>query len=84
VRASWQAQAAMRLGGELRPAEMRVILGQDLAATHGYVSGHNLNAQGKRRAVSIRETNLFRKENGAWKMVGNHSDRLPFLEPPAP
>jgi ketosteroid isomerase-like protein len=30
--------------------------------------------------VSIRATNLFRKENGAWKMIGHHTDLLPFLE----
>jgi hypothetical protein len=74
----------MRLGGELRRAETRVVLGQDLAATHGYIRGHNLDAQGTRGAASIRETNLFRKENGAWQMVGNHADLLPFLEPQAP
>jgi FAD binding domain len=32
-----------------------------------------------RREVAMRETNLFRKEDGAWKMVVCHSDRLPFL-----
>jgi uncharacterized protein (TIGR02246 family) len=83
VRASWQTQAAMRLGGELRPAETRVVLGEDLAITHGYIRGHNLDAHGTRREVSIRETNLFRKEDGAWKMVANHSDPLPFLKPQA-
>jgi hypothetical protein len=30
--------------------------------------------------VSIRATNLFRKESGAWKMIGHHTDLLPFLE----
>jgi len=81
VRASWQAQAAMRLGGEVRPEATRVTLDRDLAATHGYVRGHNFDAQGARLEVAIRETNLFRKEDGAWKMVVCHSDLLPFPAP---
>ena len=31
------------------------------------------------REVSIRATNLFRKEHGTWKMIGHHTDLLPFL-----
>ena len=81
VRASWQAQAAMRLGGEVRGEATRVTLGRDLAATHGYVRGHNFDAGGTRHEVSIRETNLFRREDGAWKMVGCHADPLPILRP---
>jgi uncharacterized protein (TIGR02246 family) len=84
VRASWQAQAAMRLGGEVRPEATRVTLGRDLAATHGSIKGHDLDAGGTRHEVAIRETNLFRRENGVWKMVGCHSDRLAFLGPQAP
>ncbi len=29
-------------------------------------------------AVSLRATNVFSKENGAWKMIGHHTDMLPF------
>jgi len=28
--------------------------------------------------VSIRATNVFRKEGGQWKMIGHHTDLLPF------
>jgi ketosteroid isomerase-like protein len=42
--------------------------------------GSNLNAQGEPMKVSIRATNIFRKENGQWKMIGHHTDLLPFLE----
>jgi hypothetical protein len=30
-------------------------------------------------SVSIRATNLFRKEDGSWKMIGHQTDLLPFL-----
>lgn len=75
----WQSQAAMNLGGEVKPDSIRVTLGQDLAATHGYVRGHNFDARGTRHEVAIRDTNLFRKEDGEWKMIGHHSDILPFI-----
>ena len=32
--------------------------------------------KGKAEKVSIRVTNVFRKENGAWKVIGHHTDLL--------
>ena len=79
VLANWESQAAMKLGGEVEPVDMHVTVGQDLAVTHNVEWGTNLPAGGEAQAVSIRATNLFRKEDGAWKMIGHHADRLPFL-----
>jgi ketosteroid isomerase-like protein len=69
----------MKLGGEVKPDGMRVNVGQDLAATHSLVRGHNLDARGVRQEVAIRDTILFRKKHGEWKMIGCHSDVLPFI-----
>lgn len=80
VRDIWEAQAALKLGGKVEPYEMRVTLGNDLAFTQCYEKGSNLDAQGRTVQVSIRATNLFRKENGTWKMIGHHTDLLPFLK----
>ncbi len=79
VLANWEAQAALKLGGEVRPEEMRITVGRDIAVVHNYEKGHNIDAAGKRETVSLRATNLFRKENGKWKMIGHHTDLLPFL-----
>ena len=79
VFAAWQAQAAMKLGGEVKPDGMRITPGRDLAATHSLVRGHNFDAHGTRHEVAIRDTNLFRKEDGEWKMIACHSDVLPFI-----
>jgi ketosteroid isomerase-like protein len=57
-----------------------VTVGGDLAFVQCYELGNNLDAQGQPQQVSIRATNLFRKENGEWKMIGHHTDLLPFLE----
>ena len=79
VLAIWEAQAAMKLGGTIKPEGMRITAGPDIAIASTYEEGENTNADGKPAKVSIRATNLFRKENGKWKMIGHHTDLLPFL-----
>ena len=75
----WEAQAAMKLGGRVEAADMRITMGQDIAITHNYEKGENTNAKGEVQKVSIRATNVFRKESGKWKMIGHHTDLLPYL-----
>ncbi len=77
---NWKAQAAMKLGGKVEAADMRMTAGQDIAVTHNYEKGENTNARGEVQKVSIRATNVFRKESGQWKMIGHHTDLLPYLE----
>lgn len=79
VLADWEKQAAMKLGGHVEPDGMRITKLGDLAVTQNYERGENINTGGSPRSVSIRATNLFRKENGSWKMIGHHADRLPYL-----
>ena len=43
-------------------------------------AGNESGCRGNIVPVSIRATNIFRKENGAWKMIGHHTDLLPFLD----
>jgi ketosteroid isomerase-like protein len=80
VLADWDAQAAMKLGGEVKPKDMRITVGRDLAVVSNYEVGENVGLEGKPRKVEIRATNLFRKEDGKWKMIGHHTDILPFLQ----
>jgi ketosteroid isomerase-like protein len=75
----WQVQAAMKLGGRVEPAQMQLTVGRDLAVVADYEVGENTNAKGKVEQVKLRATNTFRKEGGAWKMVGHHTDLLPYL-----
>jgi ketosteroid isomerase-like protein len=80
VLADWEAQAAMKLGGEVKPKDMRFTVGRDLAVVSNYEIGENAGLEGKPRIVKIRATNLFRKVDGQWKMIGHHTDVLPFLK----
>ena len=81
VLANWQVQAGKKLGGKIRPSNMHMKIGRDLAITQCYEKGENTNAvDGKPQKVSIRATNIFRKEGGTWKMIGHHTDTLSFLD----
>lgn len=80
VLADWEKQANMKLGGKVEPEDMRITIGQDIAVTNNYEKGENTNVEGQSGKVSIRATNVFRKEHGKWKMIGHHTDLLPFLK----
>ena len=77
---NWEAQAAMKLGGKVEPKNMIITIGPDIAVTENYEMGENTNAAGKTQKVSIRATNVFRKEGGQWKMIGHHTDQLSYLQ----
>lgn len=79
VQASWQKQADLKLGGKIEPADTHFVVGDDLAFSVCYEHGTN-DVGGQTVPVSIRATNVFRKEHGQWKMIGHHTDILPFLQ----
>ncbi|MBM3579681.1 MAG: nuclear transport factor 2 family protein [Alphaproteobacteria bacterium] len=79
IAANWHAQAAKKMGGKVVPQDVHVVIGSDIAITNNYEVGENLDAKGEVVKVSIRATNVFRKENGEWKMISHHTDLLPFL-----
>jgi ketosteroid isomerase-like protein len=80
VRAYWEGQAALKLGGQIAPFDTHVTIGDKLAFFQCYERGQNVNAQGEPLKVSIRATTIFRKEKGAWKVIGHQTDLLPYLE----
>ena len=75
----WEGQAKLKLGGRVEPADIRIVVEPSLAVVSNYEVGENTNAKGKVAQVKLRATNIFRKENGEWKMVGHHTDLLPYL-----
>ena len=79
VRKDWETQAALKLGGKLVASEMQVTAGRDIAAVSDIEKGENLNVKGEIQKVSIRATNIFRKEDGQWKMIGHNVDLLPQM-----
>ncbi|MCB0195725.1 MAG: nuclear transport factor 2 family protein [Anaerolineae bacterium] len=79
VRADWAKQAALKLGGSVKPVQTRITVDENIAIVRNYVAGQNFDADGNPRKVSIRAISLFRKQGEQWKMIGLHTDLLPFL-----
>lgn len=77
---NWQKQASLKLGGKVEPSGVMINVGKDIAVCHNWEKGQNKDQEGKTVTVSIRATNIFRKEGDGWKMIGHHTDLLPFLE----
>lgn len=80
VKADWAAQAKLKLGGKVEPRDVHIFLDKDLAIVQNVEAGENVNVGKQPKKVDIRATNVFRLENGAWKMISHHSDPLPFLQ----
>ena len=76
---SWEQQASLKLGGRVKPENFHFNIGEDIAVVNNYEHG-KIYIDGKRQVVKIRATNVFRKENGEWKMIGHHVDILPYLK----
>ncbi len=75
----WKSQAALKLGGRVEPVDVHMAIGPEIAVVTNYEEGENTNANGKAERVKLRATNTYRKEGGEWKMIGHHTDPLPFL-----
>jgi ketosteroid isomerase-like protein len=76
---NWEGQAALKLGGRVDPVDVQIVVGTDVAVVSNYEQGENTNANGKTERLKLRATNMFRKEHGHWKMIGHHTDPLPYL-----
>src|SRR5690606_16199086 len=75
---SWEQQAGLKLGGKGEPQHMHVTAGEEIGINVNYERGTSY-INGKPEEVNIRATNVFRRENGKWKMIGHHTDILPWL-----
>lgn len=79
VEADWDKQASLKLGGKVVVSDLNVTAGKDLSVATYIEKGENI-VDGKTQVVSIRATTTFRKENGNWKVIGHHTDTLPYLK----
>lgn len=79
VGAEFKKEAAMKLGGKIVCKDLHLYTGTDLAYAVCVEEGENMSADGKPVVVSHRATNIFRIENGQWKLVHHHTDLSPEL-----
>jgi ketosteroid isomerase-like protein len=80
VNAEFTKEANMKLGGKVVCNDLIVHAGTDMGYTVCTEAGENMSAKGKPVMVSHRATNVFRLENGKWKLVHHHTDLSPQLQ----
>ena len=80
VGAEFKKEAGMKLGGHVGCKDVVVHAGSDMGYTVCVEEGQNMSADGKPVVVSFRATNVFRRENGQWKLVHHHTDISAQLE----
>jgi ketosteroid isomerase-like protein len=78
--AFFKTQAALQLGGEIKSKRKMAVLGSKLAIVYADEVGYHQIDEGQREDILIRATNVFRKEDGQWKMIGHHTDIVPSLK----
>jgi uncharacterized protein (TIGR02246 family) len=78
--ADWKAQSQKAKGGKLEGSEIQIVVTGDLAAAQHYTQGPVTGADGKTTDTKIRESSVFRKEGGQWKMIAHHADSLPLWQ----
>ncbi|MEM0914941.1 MAG: nuclear transport factor 2 family protein [Planctomycetota bacterium] len=79
VAQTWAEQAAMKLGGGVQTHDVRVVVSAGLALVTNIEHGRNPHTIDGPMDVLIRATNVYRLEDGAWKMIHHHTDLLPTL-----
>ncbi|MGA9525575.1 MAG: nuclear transport factor 2 family protein [Myxococcaceae bacterium] len=77
VFADWKEQAELKLGGRVKPRDVHLLTAP--GAEVAVVQNREVGEIGSGARVDIRVTNVFRREEGSWKMVSHHADLLPFL-----
>ena len=77
VRESWEMAASAISGGSVDVSDLQItILADDAAYTIG-TENASATVGGTPVTFSARCTNVYRREDGAWKLVHHHVDLLP-------
>ena len=74
----WKTQAAKSLGGQVQGVDIHIVVEGSMATATHLTEGTLTTAEGKVMKQQVRETSVFRKEGGAWKMIGHQADNYPL------
>jgi uncharacterized protein (TIGR02246 family) len=78
--ADWKAQAEKSTGGKIQCADIHIVVHGDMAVAQHLTEGRVRKPNGDMADTSVRETSVFRLEDGVWKMIAHHADSLPYWE----
>lgn len=74
VHREFKQVAAFKLGGKIACEDLHVFADNEMGYTVCVEVGENTDASGNIIKVSHRATNIFKIENGEWKLVHHHTD----------
>ena len=80
IKAEFIKVGSMKIGGNIESKDLIVGVGTDIAYTVCDEVGENKDSTGQSFFVSHRATNIFRLEQGEWKLVHHHTDISPQLQ----
>jgi PAS domain S-box-containing protein len=80
VEAHFTKESQMGMTGRVLSKNIRSCLGTDMAYVTCIEEGEDMTIGGKPVVVHHRATNVFRLEDGSWKMVHHHTDLAPALD----
>ncbi len=78
--ADWKAQAEKSTGGEVKGVNIHTVVHGDMAVAQHLTQGRVRKPDGEMIDTSVRETSVFRIEDGVWKMIAHHADGLRYWE----
>jgi ketosteroid isomerase-like protein len=78
VRGPWEQVAGLASGGQVKLSDQLIRVSGDIAYEVGVEQG-NLSLGGKKIDIEHRVTNIYRHENGSWKIVHHHTDLSPAM-----
>jgi ketosteroid isomerase-like protein len=79
VFADWKQQAKVFLQGKVEPSDVHVSVCGNMGMSCAFSNGTQHYPDGSVEEAILRESSVFRKEEGCWKMISHHADTLPVF-----
>lgn len=80
ISSDWTAQAEASSGGEVAASDIHIVVAGDMAPASHITSGPVRQPDGEMNQNHVRETSVFRREDGTWLMIGHHADAIGYWE----
>ncbi len=78
VEDSFAQVAKLSSGGEVKIRDQRIVAGSDMAYELGFEDG-SVTMAGTPTVIDHRVTNIYRKQEGEWRLVHHHTDISPAM-----